>query len=447
MKRIVTLLIVLALGIFSANAQQLKVGAAKIDVTPSESDLQNPTDIIRGKLYVRVLYITDGKTPVAICTVDGDLRETDEAIRRSSATSGIPAANYVISGTHTHSPGTGGLGNRGKPSYEDYYVAIEKGVREAMANARPARVGYGKRPIDLSVNRDLFNENQQWSQSPDWNGVSDKDLTVLAFLDEEDIPIAIYLNYAMHPVNFYMSGVISADFPGDACEFLEKAYGEKTIALFSQNASGDQNPKLAYSDVFRQGQLKAVRTPRGAMGGGNGNNNGTMTPEQQKARQAMLDLKDEYVHMLGTSIGFKAMEIMLYDMTYENAPVVRSAEKVITVPGRKRVDNNGRENVEAQYEPADDVHIGVGVVRIGDINLVTVSAEIYAEIGLHIKRAAPSSKTMVISIADGPFESGYIYSDNASYHKTFQVLGSRVQPGYAEKGIVNAALELMQQVK
>lgn len=54
---------------------------------------------------------------------------------------------------------------------------------------------------------------------------------------------------------------------------------------------------------------------------------------------------------------------------------------------------------------------------------------------------------MVITIADGPFESGYIYSDNASYHKTFQVLGSRVQPGYAEKAIVNAALELMQEVK
>ncbi|MBR1436803.1 MAG: hypothetical protein IJ584_17030, partial [Bacteroidales bacterium] len=95
----------------------------------------------------------------------------------------------------------------------------------------------------------------------------------------------------------------------------------------------------------------------------------------------------------------------------------------------------------------DDVHVGVGVVRIGDINMVTVSAEIYAEIGLHIKRASPSSKTMVVSIADGPFETGYIYSDNATYHKTFQVLGSRVQPGYAEKGIVNAALELMNEVK
>ncbi|MBQ8070357.1 MAG: neutral/alkaline non-lysosomal ceramidase N-terminal domain-containing protein [Bacteroidales bacterium] len=446
MKKIFALLTVLALAAFSANAQQLMAGAAKVDVTPAESDLKNPTDIIRGRLYVRALYVTDGKTPVAICTVDGDLRETDEAIRRSSATSGIPATNYVISGTHTHSPSTGGLGNNGKPSYEDYYVAIEKAVREAKAAARPAKVGYGKRPIDLSVNRDLFNENLQWSQSPDWNGVSDKDLSVLAFLDSDNVPIAIYLNYAMHPVNFYMSGVISADFPGDACDFLEKAYGEKTIALFSQNASGDQNPKLAYSDVFREGQLKAVRTPRGAMGG-NRNNNANPTPEQQKARQAVLDLKNEYVHMLGTSIGFKAMEIMLYDMTFENAPVVRAAEKVISIPGRRRVDNNGRENVEAEFEPTDDVHVGVGVVRIGDINMVTVSAEIYAEIGLHIKRASPSSKTMVVSIADGPFETGYIYSDNATYHKTFQVLGSRVQPGYAEKGIVNAALELMNEVK
>ena len=59
----------------------------------------------------------------------------------------------------------------------------------------------------------------------------------------------------------------------------------------------------------------------------------------------------------------------------------------------------------------------------------------------------PAAKTMVVTIADGTFESGYIYSDKAANHLTFQVIGSRIKPGYAEEGIVESALRLIQKVK
>jgi hypothetical protein len=161
----------------------------------------------------------------------------------------------------------------------------------------------------------------------------------------------------------------------------------------------------------------------------------------------MIDRKDEYVRMLGNAVGFKAIEIMLYDTQYEENPVIKGAETVITVPGRERIDKEGRENYDPGYKPAPDVHIGVGFVQIGDIGLVSVSGEIYTEIGYRIKHEMPLSKLMVVTLADGPFESGYIYSDNAANHLTFQVIGSRLQPGHAEKAITEAAKRLVKEAK
>ena len=448
MKKILATLLTLALTLTAASAQQLVAGAAKVDITPSESDLLHPTDIIRGKLYVRTIYVSDGRNAAAIVAMDTHCHALDGVIRRSSASTGVPYENFIISSTHTHSGGTAGIGPENVPTEAQVQEAIVKSVDLAKAAARPARVGFGKRPLDLNVNRDNYNEYQEWEQAPNWTAPADKDLTVMAFLDEEDVPIAVYMNYGMHPVNFFISGVVSADFPGDACALIEKVFGDKTVAVFSQGASGDVNPKLAYTDIFQEtDQVKGVRRPKRAEVGAVDLRPKEVSGDQVPLHKAMVDRKDEYVRMLGNSVGFKALEIMLYDMQYEVDPKVKGAETVIAVPGRERIDQNGRENYDPGYKPAGDCHIGVGLVQIGDINLVSVSGEIYTEIGYRIKHEMPASKVMVVTLADGPFESGYIYSDSAANHLTFQVIGSRLQPGHAETAIVNAAKELYQKVK
>ena len=68
----------------------------------------------------------------------------------------------------------------------------------------------------------------------------------------------------------------------------------------------------------------------------------------------------------------------------------------------------------------------VGVLRFGDINLVSVNGEIYSQIGMRVKAEAPASKTIVVTLANGSAGSGYIYSDEAYSHLTFQVIGSRL---------------------
>jgi len=448
MKRIVLTIILLCAGLACAYAQQLVAGGAKVDITPSTSDLQRSSDIIRGKLYVRAIYASDGNSSTAIVSMDTHCHDLDGVIRDIESKAGVPARNIIISSTHTHSGGTAGIGADNIPTTQQVQNAIVKAVCDAKAVARPARVGYGKRSLDLNVNRDNYNEFQEWEQAPNWTAPADKDLTVISFLGEDDVPIAVYMNYGMHPVNFFMSGVVSADFPGDACALVEKVFGEKTVAVFSQCASGDVNPALAYNDIFQETeQVKGVLRPHRATRGSLDLSTKAVPADQAALHAAMVDRKDEYVRMLGNAVGFKALEIMLYDTQYEDNPAIKGAETVIAVPGRKRLDTTGRENYDPGYEPAGDVHIGVGLVRIGDITLVSVSGEIYTEIGYRLKREMPVSKLMIVALADGPFEAGYIYSDNAANHLTFQVIGSRLQPGHAEKAIVNAAKRLVKEAE
>jgi hypothetical protein len=75
--------------------------------------------------------------------------------------------------------------------------------------------------------------------------------------------------------------------------------------------------------------------------------------------------------------------------------------------------------------------------------LVSVNGEVYTNIGLKLKAEAPAAKTMMVTLANGGANSGYIYSDDAYSHLTFQVIGSRLKPGCAEGKIISTAIGLM----
>src|SRR5205823_9326524 len=112
-----------------------------------------------------------------------------------------------------------------------------------------------------------------------------------------------------------------------------------------------------------------------------------------------------------------------------------AGQENFTCPGRVRLDtdNPARENVFPGYKEGPDVNLKVGVLRIGDINFATVNGEVYSQIAMRLKANAPANKTIVVTLANGMANSGYIYSDEAYSHLSFQVIGSRLQPGCAEK--------------
>ena len=224
---------------------RLRAGAAMADITPKGTELALATDSIRDHLFARAVVVDDGSTCAVIAGLDlGGASNAiiDDAVPRASRATGCPQQNFLISATHTHSSNTRGLG-QGPPTTKTVADALVEAITSAKAKLAPARIGFGTTRLDVNVNRDLFTRKLEWRQEPNPEGPSDKTLAVVELLGDDNVPIAVYMNYAMHPINFYLSGVISADFPGEASRYVEDLFDRRAVAIFSQGPSGDQNPR------------------------------------------------------------------------------------------------------------------------------------------------------------------------------------------------------------
>jgi hypothetical protein len=443
-------------------AGRLRAGAAKVDITPRQDQLAIATDSIRDHLYVRAIVVDDGRNCAALVNIDGGARDAvvNPAIEKSSASTRCAPENYIISGTHSHSASTGGLGGAGFPNAEQITAAIVSAVDTAKSKLAPARFGYGTANVDLNVNRDLFNSRMEWRQGPNPDGSSDKTLAVVEFVGNDDVPIGVYINYAMHPINFYLSGVISADFPGEASKYIEELFENKTVAVFSQGASGDQNPRLGYTQSFNMrvqslGGPQTVgppkprpeeRTAQGFNAAAASSNRQAIPLDKMDAYKKAIERTGQYVVMLGQMLATTAVRVMREDIKPVDSATIWAAQQRFSCPGRERLDaaNPARENVFPGYKEGAEVNFRLGLLRIGDINFVTVNGEVYSKIAMKLKDQAPARKTIMVTLANGAANSGYIYSDDAYSHLTFQVIGSRLKPGCAEGKIINTALGLMQ---
>ena len=441
----------------------LTAGAAKVDITPPAPSL-HPGDTIRDPLFARAIVMRSGQGCGVLVGLDqGGARDAmiADALGRASQAIHCPAQNFVISATHTHSGNTGGLGGAGEPNAHVVADAIVKAITQANAKLAPARIAYGTTDIHLNVNRDLF--DHKWLQGPNPEAESDKTMAVVALVGQDNAPIGFYLNYAMHPINFYLTGIVSADFPGEASRYIERRYDGKAVAIFTQGASGNQNPLLLGPRL----KLVGVRARNGHPGMDNYNQptpyertagvanavadataqmDIPIKPEEQAAYKRAIADAGELVTAEGALIGESALDLFRNNMRRADASAtIWGGETAFTCPGRDRLDMSAREGVLPPYKDGAPVNLKVGLLRVGDINFVRVNGEVYNDIWLHLRDVAPNKKTMMVTLANGAANSGYIYSNAASPHLTFQVIGSRLKPGCAEDGIINAALGLMGQ--
>jgi len=241
-------------------------------------------------------------------------------------------------------------------------------------------------------------------------------------------------------------------------------FDNHTVAIFSQGASGDQNPRDFRSPTTFMGQRTALTAGRGpfvqrigdaptqsgqSAAGFNpqraSSERQAIPAENVEAYKKVLARTGDYVRMQGSLIGSSAVRVMRESMQPTDAARIWGAQETFACPGRIRLDadNPARENVFPGYKDGPDVTLKVGLLRVGDIHFATVNGEVYSEIATRLKAEATASKTMMVTLANGFTNAGYIYSDAAYSHLTFQVIGSRLKPGCAEAKIVSTALDLI----
>ncbi len=466
MNRLSTLLFRSGLGaalffsVASIASAALRVGAARVDITPPVNPASPPSGKYEHeRLYVRAIVLDSGSARAALIGADqSGLSEEAWAVasKQVAAELNCPVANILMSATHTHSgmavgdvPGRGGF-RPPKPGDPPPPLVgqIVDAVRKAKAKLQTASVGFGTGFSYLNVNRDAIDaETHLWTQAPNLDGPSDKTVAVLKFVTPEGEPIAAYVDYGMHPVNGWLAGFTSADFAGAMSRYVEQAYGDKMVAVFAQGASGDQNP------LYLRSATNVMASRSGAAITGN-----VLTRERVEAplRDGKVESKpadpkvtdqlERVMESEGILLGEEVIRVMTNTARTNANPTVAADQKIVTFPGRKRTDT-AREGTPGTYEEGEPVNVRLGVLRIGDVALASVDAEIYSAIGMRLKKESPLANTVVVTLANGRANSGYIPNDTAFGAYTFQVLGSRLKTGYAEAGIVNGFLDLIHETQ
>jgi neutral ceramidase len=433
---------------------KLRVGAARVDITPTSDPATPPSGkYAHEKLYVRAIVLDNGSARAALIGADqGGLSEAiwQAASKQIAAELNCSIQNIVMSATHTHSgwgpggfPGVRALADPNAPP-PPIVGQILDAIRQAKAKLQPALVGFGTGNSYLNVNRDAIDaDTHLWTQAPNLQGPSDKTVAVVEFLATNAEPIAVYMDYAMHPVNGFLAGVTSADFAGAASRYVEQAFDDKMVAVFAQGASGDQNPLYLRAGTNAMASRGGVSITGYVM---------TREPVEAPIRDGKVkagpldpktrDVLERVIDSEGVLLGEEVIRVATNIKRLDASPSMAAEQKTVTCPGRKRTDT-AREGTPGTYEEGDPVNIRLGVLRIGSIALTSVDGEVYSPIAQRLKRESPMANTVMVTLANGTANSGYIPNDTAFGALTFQVLGSRLKPGCAETAIVNGLVDLI----
>ena len=416
----------------------LRVGAAKVDVTPSQGELPKNSLGVLDHLYARAIVIESGSSSAALITVDAGGVQTPiwEAVTRQVESElRIPVANVLLTATHTHSAG----GPRGA----DYAQKIVESVRLAKQRLAPARVGYGTGVSYINVNRQIVDpKTGRWWEGPNYDGPSDKTVAVLKFEAIAGEPIAVYYNYAVHAVIAGQLDQVSGDIPGAASRYVEDSFDDRIVAVWSSGAAGDQNP-IYFQQTY---DLREIRIKDYAKRGVDISNamppGGEGLDRKNPAVARLMNQQRQMVSSMGQFLGEEVLHVMRGIERMDTAAPVQGGFTTVSCPGRERT-NQGRAGFEGTYKDGPPVEIRVGLLRLGDVMIGAVNAEVFNPIAQRLKQESPYKATMMATLTNGSARSGYIPDDESFGKYTFEVLSSRLKPGCAESAIVNGIVGLI----
>jgi len=244
------------LGTTAGASGSLRAGVAKSDIT---TDVK--AGVINDPLYAKTLVLDDGRTKLAIITMDttaigarqisdGMLNDVGEDFlpnlrSRIEKELKIPGANVLVNASHTHPPGR---------LLCDDHAQLDRvfdAVGRALHNMTPVKVGSGVGYEDrITINRTLRLKNgQSWTIRhtnpcpPDEEvedlGPIDPEIGILRIDRTDGSPLAVVYNFACHPLFGDARGSITANFPAFASKVIEENLGHGAMALFLQGAGGD----------------------------------------------------------------------------------------------------------------------------------------------------------------------------------------------------------------
>jgi hypothetical protein len=439
-----------------AETHNLKVGVAKVDITPKDTTglvgiVVRPYGGVHDQLYARALVMDNGANSAAIVALDlVEMGDTTVLRQRLEKELGIPASNIIINASHDHNAPRGGPPTPGTSSADgrpystpEYVQQVDNSIVEVLKQAKtglqPARVGYGTGKVDVSVARYGYTVARGWRENPNEDGFSDKTLAVVKFDTPNGAPIALLFNYAVHSNS--MTGepknMISGDIAGNAEKFVEHQYNDKVIALWSMGAAADAYPKFNWD----MGLLDDKTSPyapgeiQGAMIGG----------EVMKVVKRITNMTDSVtLYAAGRAVPCE-MNVAQSQGNPGGGPANGQNAGNGQNPGGGQ--NNGQQRPPQMQlhhllpapKPGDKLDIHLSLIRINQLAITGVSGEVGSQIFVHLKKESPFADNIMITLSND--RAGYIPDDAGWDHQGPS--GQAFVRGCAEKAIVDNLTEMM----
>lgn len=430
---------VIALSLFTAQlqAQGLRAGYAKVDITPTGPvymggyDLRDaPSDGIHGKdrLYVRALVFELNGTRVAFVMADViGISDHDSWRSKISEATGIPAGNILLGDVHDHSAPSP-HDKRNAQWVQQFEPALLAAVRDANSRIEPVCIAAGTGHSRIAMNRRqvrtmdsvstlTFDENDRsqtfgkaktdspvqirefagvvrLGANPD--GPIDDKVQVVRIDSTTGKPVAVMIHYACHGTSLGgRNSKISGEWMGRMQEYVEKQF-PGLGSMFLPGAAGDINPRVV-------GGLDGYRDDI---------NTTWALGEEIGAEVARVYRSLSPVPEVGPKIQLETADILLprqYRELFENF-----ADTAVKVP--------------------------TTAVRIGDLMWITFPGEMFHAIGERVRAAAPATYAHLLGYTDGYV--GYFPEQKAYSEGGYEVATTHLDPA-AEQIYMREISELM----
>jgi len=372
----------------------LSVGVARKIISPPQGIyLIGYGDRTKGNLGVHddltatALALNDGLHRAVIVACDL-LAINEHTVARIQAHTG---SNVVICCSHTHSGPITYAGQRSPRKNRDYVnylvTQIVQAVKEALASLQPAHISWSQGEGDIAINRRERKPDGHIEIGVYPTGPIDRSVTILQAQSLNGKPIVTLVNYQCHgtvlgPKNM----LVSADWIGAMRRIVEKESGAPV--MFLQGATGDLNPDHAWG----KDDLEAVEK----FGG--------------RVSEQVLKGLTFLAPVLGEAISFHEEQVWLPLEAEAHGttppPTYRAVLARMAHVPRFMVDFvlNYRYPWKTHIAAQNgywSVPVVLTHVRVEDLALIALGAEVFTEIGIAIKRTPNTSPTLFASVSSG----------------------------------------------
>jgi hypothetical protein len=412
------------------NERALRAGAASVDITPPLGTLINgdffphTASIIHDRLYAKALVLQQGSTSLAIVVVDicvMPVEYTRQIRTHIAEATGIPFEHILISTTHTHAAGSVSVVHlcEADPHYSRVLPGlIMQAVQQAMANGRPARIGFGSvqapehvlcrryvmkagytslNPVTGCPDQVKTNPFGAAGQIAKSAGPVDPEVGFMAVQSLDGEWISLLANYSLHYVGDWDPGTISSDYFGEFSLQVQQRLqpNGSFVVMMSNGTSGDVNcwdflhPERYPEQPFQKSKLIA----------------GEIADKVCAALAAIEWEEDPVLHVRYDEITLHIRKPALQEVEQARAIMERTnyAALDMNADGLQRI--YAREQV-LLYDFPGTMQYPLQVMRIGNGVIGGLSGELFAETGLWIKANIPFKKYFTIGLANG--NAGYI---------------------------------------